>query len=83
MRPDVQCPHAEDVVLLILLPEELRRRRCFRKRGVRNEELDAAPEQVNADPYGAGWIFVVEMADPAEVDRLLDAAAYRALVEEA
>ena len=47
-----------------------------------NAALDDAPEQVNADPYGAGWIFVVEMADPAEVDALLDAAAYRALVEE-
>jgi glycine cleavage system H protein len=48
-----------------------------------NTALDDAPEQVNADPYGAGWILVVEMADPAEVDSLLDAAAYRALVEEA
>jgi glycine cleavage system H protein len=47
-----------------------------------NSALDDAPEQVNADPYGAGWIFVVEMADPAELDSLLDAAAYRALVEE-
>lgn len=47
-----------------------------------NSALDDAPEQVNADPYGAGWIFVVEMADPAEVDGLLDAAGYRALVEE-
>jgi glycine cleavage system H protein len=47
-----------------------------------NNALDDAPEQVNADPYGAGWIFVIEMADPAEVDALLDAAAYRALVEE-
>ena len=47
-----------------------------------NETLDDAPEQVNADPYGAGWIFVVEMADPAEVDSLLDAGGYRALVEE-
>ena len=44
-----------------------------------NGALDDTPEQVNADPYGAGWIFVVEMADPAEVDALLDAAAYRAL----
>jgi glycine cleavage system H protein len=48
-----------------------------------NDALDDAPEQVNADPYGGGWIFVVEMADPSEVDALLDAAAYRALVEEA
>jgi glycine cleavage system H protein len=47
-----------------------------------NEALSDAPEQVNADPYGAGWIFVVEMADPSEVDDLLDAVAYRALVEE-
>ena len=46
-----------------------------------NEALNDAPEQVNADPYGAGWIFVVELADPSEVDTLLDAAAYRALVE--
>jgi glycine cleavage system H protein len=47
-----------------------------------NEALNDAPEQLNADPYGAGWIFVVEMADPSEVDSLLDAAAYRALIEE-
>lgn len=46
-----------------------------------NEALGDAPEQVNGDPYGTGWIFVVEMADPAEVDALLDAAAYRNLVE--
>ena len=48
-----------------------------------NQALNDAPEQVNADPYGAGWIFVVEMADPSEVDSLLDAAGYRALIEEA
>jgi glycine cleavage system H protein len=48
-----------------------------------NGALEDAPERVNADPYGAGWIFVVEMADPAELDSLLDATAYRALVEEA
>ena len=30
--------------------------------------MSDAPEQVNADPYGAGWIFMVEMADPSEVD---------------
>jgi glycine cleavage system H protein len=47
-----------------------------------NGALEDAPEQVNADPYGAGWIFVVEMADPAELDGLLDAAGYRTLVEE-
>jgi glycine cleavage system H protein len=48
-----------------------------------NGTLEDAPEQVNSDPYGAGWIFLVEMADPSELDALLDAAAYRALVEEA
>jgi glycine cleavage system H protein len=47
-----------------------------------NEALNDAPEQLNADPYGAGWIFVLEMADPSELEALLDAAAYRALVEE-
>ena len=48
-----------------------------------NEALNDAPERINSDPYGSGWIFVVEMADPSEVDSLLDAARYRALVEEA
>jgi glycine cleavage system H protein len=48
-----------------------------------NGALEDAPEQVNSDPYGAGWIFVVEMADPSELDALLDAAGYRAHVEEA
>jgi glycine cleavage system H protein len=47
-----------------------------------NATLDDAPEQVNADPYGAGWIFVVELAEPAAADGLLDAAAYRAFLEE-
>ena len=47
-----------------------------------NATLDDAPEQLNSDPYGAGWIFVVELADPAEVNGLLDAAAYRAFLEE-
>jgi glycine cleavage system H protein len=47
-----------------------------------NGTLEEAPEQVNTDPYGAGWIFVVELTEPAEVDQLLDAAAYRAFLEE-
>jgi glycine cleavage system H protein len=47
-----------------------------------NATLEDAPEQVNADPYGAGWIFVVELAQPGDVDGLLDAAAYRAFLEE-
>jgi glycine cleavage system H protein len=48
-----------------------------------NDTLDDAPERVNTDPYGEGWIFVVEMTDPAELDALMDAAAYRRMVEEA
>jgi glycine cleavage system H protein len=47
-----------------------------------NTSLDDAPEQLNADPYGAGWIFAVEMSDPSELDALMDAAGYRTLVEE-
>jgi glycine cleavage system H protein len=47
-----------------------------------NELLVDGPERVNQEPYGAGWIFVVEMADPSELDALLDAAAYRRLVDE-
>jgi glycine cleavage system H protein len=47
-----------------------------------NHALDDAPEQLNRDPYGAGWIFVVEMSDTSEVDALMDATAYRALVGE-
>jgi glycine cleavage system H protein len=47
-----------------------------------NGTLEDQPEQVNSDPYGAGWIFVVELAEPGEVDALLDAAGYRAFLEE-
>ena len=47
-----------------------------------NGALDVAPEKVNSDPYGDGWIFVVEMRDPSELDGLMDAAAYRRMVEE-
>lgn len=43
-----------------------------------NAELEGAPESVNTDPYGAGWMIKVEMSNPAEVDDLLDAAAYEA-----
>jgi glycine cleavage system H protein len=47
-----------------------------------NTVLADAPEQLNQSPYGDGWIFVIEMSDPSQVDGLLDAAAYRRLVEE-
>ncbi len=47
-----------------------------------NEAVVEAPETVNEDPYGAGWLIRVRMSDPGEVDSLLDAAAYRAHVAE-
>ena len=47
-----------------------------------NTALESTPEQLNQDPYGDGWMFVIEMSDAAQVDSLLDAAAYRLLVEE-
>jgi glycine cleavage system H protein len=46
-----------------------------------NDALADEPERVNRDPYGDGWIFEVELSNPPEVDDLLDAAGYRALVE--
>jgi glycine cleavage system H protein len=45
-----------------------------------NEGLEADPEAVNKDAYGAGWMIKVKMSNPAEVDALLDAAAYEALI---
>ena len=47
-----------------------------------NPALADTPELVNSDPYGAGWMFVVEMSDPGELTSLLDAAGYRRLTEE-
>jgi len=46
-----------------------------------NRALDDAPEAVNEDPYGAGWLFALELSDPAQVDALMDADAYRAFLE--
>lgn len=45
-----------------------------------NSALDAAPEVLNSDPYGAGWIFEVEVADDAEVASLLTASDYLGLI---
>lgn len=44
----------------------------------RNEALDATPELVNQDPYSGGWLFELVPSTPADVDALLDAAAYEA-----
>lgn len=48
-----------------------------------NGSLTGAPELVNNDPYGAGWMLKVRLADAAQLDELLDAAAYDELVREA
>ena len=42
-----------------------------------NQKVVDEPETVNGDPYGEGWLVRVRLADPAELDALLDAAAYR------
>jgi glycine cleavage system H protein len=46
----------------------------------KNEEIDAHPEYVNQDPYGAGWMIKMTVNDPSDVEKLMDAAAYQALV---
>mgnify|MGYP000716395476 CR=1 FL=1 len=46
-----------------------------------NGDLADNPERLNEDPYGEGWIFVVTVDDAAALDGLMDAAAYRALIE--
>ncbi len=45
-----------------------------------NPELETRPEALNEDPYGTGWIFVVELAEPAELDGLMDAAGYESFL---
>ncbi|MCK4231760.1 glycine cleavage system protein GcvH [candidate division WOR-3 bacterium] len=42
-----------------------------------NDALSASPETINSDPYGEGWIAKLELADPGEVEKLMDAAAYK------
>lgn len=45
-----------------------------------NSALGAAPETVNSDPFGAGWMVKIELSDASQIDGLLDAAAYKDLV---
>jgi glycine cleavage system H protein len=47
-----------------------------------NEELSDTPEVINADPYGAAWMFKFEITNPVELDDLLDAAAYEKYSQE-
>jgi len=47
-----------------------------------NEILEDQPELINQDAFGEGWIAKIKMDDPAELDNLMDAAGYTALIEE-
>jgi glycine cleavage system H protein len=47
-----------------------------------NDELDDAPELLNTDPYGAGWIIRMRLSNPEAVSTLMDAAAYKAEIGE-
>jgi len=47
-----------------------------------NAELVKKPELVNSDPFGAAWLFKLKLSAPAELDKLKDAAAYKALIGE-
>jgi glycine cleavage system H protein len=46
-----------------------------------NDELSDAPQRLNEDPYGDGWLCVIEITDASTLGDLLDAAAYRKLIE--
>jgi glycine cleavage system H protein len=45
-----------------------------------NSEVQDAPETINEDPYGKGWVAIIEMSDASEMDNLLSAAEYKELV---
>jgi glycine cleavage system H protein len=47
-----------------------------------NKDLQAKPETVNSDPYGAGWLAKIKLTNPAQVDALMDAAAYEKYCQE-
>jgi glycine cleavage system H protein len=45
-----------------------------------NDDLHNAPEKINTDPHGAGWLIKIKLSNPAEVANLMDAAAYEAYI---
>ncbi|TQI82060.1 glycine cleavage system H protein [Serratia fonticola] len=47
-----------------------------------NDALESSPELVNSEPYGEGWLFRIKASDAAELDKLLDADAYQASIDE-
>jgi glycine cleavage system H protein len=46
-----------------------------------NEALSDSPENINEDPYGEGWMVKVKLSDPSEADSLMDAGAYREMLQ--
>jgi len=46
-----------------------------------NDLLESAPESINKDPFGAGWIIKIKITNPSELEELLDAKAYTELLE--
>jgi glycine cleavage system H protein len=46
-----------------------------------NDKLESSPELVNSDPYGEGWMIKVKISNNAQIEDLLDANAYRAIIE--
>ncbi len=47
-----------------------------------NEDLSESPEIINEDPYGKGWIAIIELDNPSEVDDLMDASEYEKYIDE-
>jgi glycine cleavage system H protein len=47
-----------------------------------NEKVVDAPETVNEDPYGDGWLIRIRMSDPSEIDALLDVTAYKTVIDQ-
>ena len=47
-----------------------------------NTEVADSPEKINGDPYGEGWLVKVKLSDPSETESLMDAGAYRKMLEE-
>jgi glycine cleavage system H protein len=45
-----------------------------------NKDIDSAPESVNQDPYGKGWMIKIKMTNPSDANSLLDVNAYKALI---
>jgi glycine cleavage system H protein len=47
-----------------------------------NDAVQESPEKINEDPYGEGWLVEVKLSDPSDADELMDAAAYRKMLED-